>query len=53
MNKKSLRGLGLLTVMLYLATSCGLSNSPITQNRGSERTLNFPTNRSLGKLYIL
>jgi hypothetical protein len=53
MNKTSLRDLGLLAVMLSLATGCGLSNSPITRNQGSERTLNFSTNRSLGKLYIL
>ena len=53
MNKTSLRGLGLLAVILSLATGCGLSNSSITRNQGSERTLNFPTNRSLGKLYIL
>ncbi|MFM5961452.1 MAG: hypothetical protein ACKOQ2_30595, partial [Dolichospermum sp.] len=53
MNKTNLRTLVLLTITLSLATGCRLSNSPITRNQGSERTLNFPTNRSLGKLYIL
>ena len=54
MSNTSLGSLGLLVlVMLSLATGCRLNNSPIARNQGSERTLNFPTNRSLGKLYIL
>ncbi len=39
--------------MLFLISSCNLSSPSFTSDRTEERMLNFPPDRSLGKLYIL